>query len=76
MLPAMPAAARRHVERLKRGLPYEEFEELLRDTDTLMRSLPPTAQVAAQEGKYLAKLLSRYVRVCAWACGFGGAGLG
>ena len=40
-------------------------------------SAPNTAaQVAAQEGKYLAKLLSRYVRVCAWACGFGGAGLG
>lgn len=26
--------------------------------DTLMRALPPTAQVAAQEGKYLARLLS------------------
>ncbi|EFN54551.1 hypothetical protein CHLNCDRAFT_58189 [Chlorella variabilis] len=35
----------KHVERLEAGLSFEEFQELLTDMDTLMRSLPPTAQV-------------------------------
>jgi hypothetical protein len=36
----------KHIERLKKGLSFEEFQELLRDMDTLMRSLPPTAQAS------------------------------
>jgi len=42
----MYASACRHIERLQRGLSFEEFRELLSDMDTLMRSLPPTAQVS------------------------------
>lgn len=44
--PSLEFAPRgRHLERLERGLSFEEFQELLADADTLMRSLPPTAQV-------------------------------
>lgn len=50
----------KHVERLAAGLSFDEFQELLSDMDTLLRALPPTAQVAAQEGKYLAKLFSQH----------------
>jgi hypothetical protein len=40
------------VERLrsKEGLNYADFKELLADMDTLMRSLPPTAQVQWVDG--------------------------
>lgn len=55
-----PERYSKHIARLQRGLSFEEFRELLADMDTLMRSLPPTAQVAAQEGKYLAKLFSKH----------------
>lgn len=48
------------MERLAAGLSFDEFQELLSDMDTLLRALPPTAQVAAQEGKYLAKLFSQH----------------
>lgn len=41
----------RHIERLQRGLSFEEFQELLGDMDTLMRSLPPTAQVGQPHGR-------------------------
>lgn len=35
-----------------------EFKNLLRSIDQNLRSFPPTAQVAAQQGKYLAELLA------------------
>lgn len=55
-----PNRYEKHIERLQRGLSFEEFRELLADMDTLMRSLPPTAQVANQEGQYLAQLFSKH----------------
>lgn len=48
----------KHIGRLQKGLTMEEFQELMADIDTLLRSLPATAQVASQEGKYLGKLFS------------------
>jgi len=39
-------------------LNYEEFVELLNGIDNNMRSFPATAQVAAQQGKYLARLFA------------------
>jgi len=39
-------------------LNFEEFSELLTNIDKNLRSFPPTAQVAAQQGKYLAKLMA------------------
>ena len=35
------------------SLSRQEFETLLVDVDKKMRSLPATAQVASQEGKYV-----------------------
>lgn len=37
----------------------EEFTKLAEQADEKQTFLPPTAQVAAQEGKYLAKLLNK-----------------
>ncbi|PWA73161.1 NAD(P)H dehydrogenase B4 [Artemisia annua] len=37
----------------------EKFKAALSEVDTKMKSLPPTAQVAAQQGKYLAKCFNR-----------------
>ena len=37
----------------------EEFSRLAQEADEKQTFLPPTAQVAAQEGKYLGKLLSK-----------------
>nr|GEZ14997.1 external alternative NAD(P)H-ubiquinone oxidoreductase B2, mitochondrial-like [Tanacetum cinerariifolium] len=37
----------------------EKFKSALSEVDTKMKSLPPTAQVAAQQGKYLAKCFNR-----------------
>ena len=39
-------------------LDIQEFKELLRRLDRSMKSLPATAQVADQQGKYLGALLS------------------
>ena len=39
-------------------LDIEEFKELLHRLDRSMKSLPATAQVADQQGKYLGGLLS------------------
>lgn len=43
----------------KRALSKEEFHELLKIVDTKVTSLPPTAQVASQGGKYLGRLFNR-----------------
>jgi NADH dehydrogenase FAD-containing subunit len=40
------------------GVTPEEFEAALDLVDKEMRMLPPTAQVAAQQGEYLAKILN------------------
>ncbi|KAJ0808223.1 putative NADH:ubiquinone reductase (non-electrogenic) [Helianthus annuus] len=40
-------------------LDIEKFKKALSEVDTKMKSLPPTAQVAAQQGEYLAKCFSR-----------------
>lgn len=39
-------------------LDEKEFEKLLVDVDKLITSYPPTAQVASQQGQYLAKFLN------------------
>jgi len=39
-------------------LDQEEFKQLLRGIDRNLRSFPATAQVAAQQGKYLAKVFA------------------
>ncbi|CAE8689825.1 unnamed protein product [Polarella glacialis] len=39
-------------------LDFEEFSELLQRVDANLRPFPPTAQVAAQQGKYLAHLFA------------------
>ncbi|KAJ0545480.1 putative NADH:ubiquinone reductase (non-electrogenic) [Helianthus annuus] len=36
-----------------------KFKKALSEVDTKMKSLPPTAQVAAQQGEYLAKCFNR-----------------
>eukprot|EP00933_Yihiella_yeosuensis_P061009 TRINITY_DN6382_c0_g1_i1.p1 TRINITY_DN6382_c0_g1~~TRINITY_DN6382_c0_g1_i1.p1 ORF type:complete len:572 (+),score=116.42 TRINITY_DN6382_c0_g1_i1:488-2203(+) len=38
---------------------FKEFEALLLRVDQNLRSFPPTAQVAAQQGKYLSKLFAK-----------------
>ncbi|GAB4816314.1 hypothetical protein N2152v2_003360 [Parachlorella kessleri] len=48
----------KHIERLQHGLTYDEFRELLQDMDKMLRALPATAQVARQEGEYMAALFS------------------
>ncbi|KAI7740966.1 hypothetical protein M8C21_006877 [Ambrosia artemisiifolia] len=40
-------------------LDIEKFKSALCEVDTKMKSLPPTAQVAAQQGEYLAKCFNR-----------------
>lgn len=40
------------------GITPEEFENACAEIDKEMRMLPPTAQVAAQQGEYLAKILN------------------
>eukprot|EP00931_Biecheleriopsis_adriatica_P075991 TRINITY_DN49754_c0_g1_i1.p1 TRINITY_DN49754_c0_g1~~TRINITY_DN49754_c0_g1_i1.p1 ORF type:complete len:729 (+),score=164.41 TRINITY_DN49754_c0_g1_i1:49-2187(+) len=40
---------------------FEEFKELLDRIDRNLQAFPPTAQVAAQQGKFLAKLFSKGV---------------
>ena len=40
----------------------EEFKEILAEIDSELKSLPATAQVATQQGKYLANLLSKSVK--------------
>ncbi|KAM0059086.1 putative NADH:ubiquinone reductase (non-electrogenic) [Helianthus debilis subsp. tardiflorus] len=40
-------------------LDIEKFKKALSEVDTKMKSLPPTAQVAAQQGEYLAKCFNR-----------------
>ena len=46
------------------SLSMEEFSHFLKETDNKLTSHPATAQVASQEGKYLAKLLSKHPEVC------------
>ena len=41
-------------------LGIEEFEKLLKTVDNKLTSLPCTAQVASQKGKYLGKLFSQH----------------
>ena len=43
-------------------LSIDEFKEILAEIDSELKSLPATAQVATQQGKYLANLLSKLVR--------------
>jgi len=40
------------------GIGLETFEKLLERVDNNLRAFPPTAQVAGQQGKYLAKFLA------------------
>ncbi|CAH1414520.1 external alternative NAD(P)H-ubiquinone oxidoreductase B3, mitochondrial [Lactuca sativa] len=40
-------------------LDIEKFKSALSEVDTKMKSLPPTAQVAAQQGEYLAECFNR-----------------
>ncbi|MFS7963206.1 putative NADH:ubiquinone reductase (non-electrogenic) [Helianthus anomalus] len=40
-------------------LDIAKFKKALSEVDTKMKSLPPTAQVAAQQGEYLAKCFNR-----------------
>ncbi|KAI3812236.1 hypothetical protein L1987_16943 [Smallanthus sonchifolius] len=40
-------------------LDIEKFKSALSEVDSKMKSLPPTAQVAAQQGEYLAKCFNR-----------------
>jgi NADH dehydrogenase FAD-containing subunit len=40
------------------GVTVEEFEAALKEVDKELKMLPPTAQVAAQEGQYLAKVFN------------------
>merc|ERR1712093_581439 len=41
-----------------RGITLADFEETLTEVDKFLRPLPPTAQVAGQQGEYLAKILN------------------
>jgi len=43
------------------GIGFETFKKLLEQIDGNLRPFPPTAQVAAQQGKYLAKILAKGV---------------
>lgn len=43
----------------KFGISLDEFEVALAEVDKELKSLPPTAQVASQQGQYLAKVLNR-----------------
>ena len=40
-------------------LDYEEFKQSLKQLDRKLKSLPATAQVASQQGVYLARLLNK-----------------
>ena len=40
-------------------LSLEEFKDILAEVDSELKSLPATAQVATQQGKYLANLISK-----------------
>ena len=46
-----------------RKLSLDEFEKFLQNVDNKLKSYPATAQVAAQQGKYLGKLLSNHPEV-------------
>ena len=50
---------RRSSKRADRNLNYEEFQDVIRRLDRKLKSLPATAQVADQEGRYVAKLLNK-----------------
>lgn len=41
---------RRHIERLQRGVNYQEFCDMLAEVDRLLRALPATAQVGRGRG--------------------------
>ncbi|KAJ6433378.1 hypothetical protein OIU84_017134 [Salix udensis] len=43
----------------KKQIDIETFKKALSEVDSQMKSLPPTAQVAAQQGEYLAKCFNR-----------------
>jgi len=43
------------------ALSLSEFTEMLKDVDRSMTSLPATAQVASQQGKYLADLFNKHL---------------
>ncbi|CAK7349937.1 unnamed protein product [Dovyalis caffra] len=43
----------------KKEIDIETFKKALSEVDSQMKSLPPTAQVAAQQGEYLAKCFNR-----------------
>ena len=40
-------------------LDFEEFKQSLKQLDRKLKSLPATAQVASQQGEYLARLLNK-----------------
>ncbi|GJP79202.1 hypothetical protein CLOP_g9456 [Closterium sp. NIES-67] len=42
-----------------RGLSLEQFEAVLRGVEGQMKTLPATAQVAAQQGEYMARCFNR-----------------
>jgi len=44
------------------GLDLEEIKHLLADVDSKLKSLPATAQVASQQGAYLAKVFNSYAK--------------
>ncbi|GAB4823027.1 hypothetical protein N2152v2_010073 [Parachlorella kessleri] len=50
--------ADRHRSSIERGLDLDGFRQLLTDADGIARRLAPTAQVARQQGEYLAALFS------------------
>ena len=45
-------------------LSKEEFQNFLACVDKELKSLPATAQVAAQQGKYLGKIFSKHPGIC------------
>ena len=44
-------------------LSVDEFKTLLKQIDSELKSLPATAQVASQQGKYLGKLFSKHADI-------------
>lgn len=48
------------------GITFEQFQDLLRKVDSQLRSFPLTAQVAAQEGKFLGNLFNQAIGESEW----------
>ena len=48
------------------GINFDQFQQLLRKVDSQLRSFPLTAQVAAQEGKFLSNLFNEAIGESEW----------